>query len=108
MNILFWNMHNKHNIAVTQALLEENGIDVAIFAEYTEYGIDSIVEQQAGRYIRYDGYGGCSKITLLAKKDYKMQSYERMHALQYIHVAKTGSHILLLEFTYQIECIMAC
>lgn len=70
MNILFWNMHNKHNIAVTQALLEENGIDVAIFAEYTEYGIDSIVEQQAGRYIRYDGYGGCSKITLLAKKDY--------------------------------------
>lgn len=70
MNILFWNMYKKQNIAVTQELLEENEIDVAIFAEYNENGIQRIVEKQADTYMRCNGYGGCPKITLLARKDY--------------------------------------
>ncbi len=73
MNILFWNMNKKQNIKVTQDLLIENEIDVAIFAEYNDLGIDRIVEQQEGRYIRHDGYGGCIKITLLAKSNYQIE-----------------------------------
>ena len=95
MNILFWNMNKKQNIKVTQELLVENEIDVAILAEYSDTGIDKIIDQQGDSYIRHEGYGGCTKITLLAKNNYSIKVV-REDARFTIYVCSDGESLFII------------
>ena len=68
MNILFWNLCKHQNVKVIQELLAENEVDVALFCEYTETGVNNLVKSLGTNYFRIIGFGGCKKITMLARK----------------------------------------
>lgn len=66
MRILFWNLKKNPNEKWISEILKENDIDIALFAEYAGVSFGN-VEGELKKYQWYDGYGGCEKITLIAK-----------------------------------------
>lgn len=90
MNILFWNTGKRPNTKVIEQLLNEYHIDIALFAEYTSLGIDSVIQDCDDEYVWHDGNGGCEKITLIAKKDIKV-SVVREHARFTIYRCNSGT-----------------
>ena len=68
MRILFWNLKGNSNEGLLSKLLQENAVDIAIFAEYQGTSFNKVSEALDQEYVQYDGYGACEKITLVCKK----------------------------------------
>ena len=68
MRILFWNLKGNSNEGLLSKLLQENAVDIAIFAEYQGTSFNKVLEALDQEYVQYDGYGACEKITLVCKK----------------------------------------
>lgn len=71
MNLLFWNLYKKNNQKYVVDIIQENNIDIAIFAEYIETDF-RILEKKLAQYCIYYGFGGTDKIVLLAKKNIRI------------------------------------
>ena len=68
MKILFWNLKNNSNEKWIAKAIQENEIDIALFAEYHNTSFERIISSLESSYTQHDGYGGCEKITLLCKQ----------------------------------------
>lgn len=66
MNILFWNLNKNNNIAHIEKCLEENHVDIALFAEFDNNDFSKIC---VPNYSHFEGYGGCYHITVVKKSD---------------------------------------
>lgn len=69
MKILFWNLNENNSEDWVTDIIQENDIDIAVFAEYGGTNINSVSEKMNKRYRWHDGFGGCDKITLLSKSE---------------------------------------
>lgn len=67
LNLLFWNINKHSNEQIIESILQEYDIDIALFAEYDRTDFSSIVKDLNNKYLWNDGFGGCSKVTLLYK-----------------------------------------
>ena len=90
MNILFWNVSKRSNAKIVEDLLKENDVDIALFAEYSLNGIDTVIQDLESDYDWHDGNGGCDKITLIAKKEVKV-SVTREHSRFTVYRCVVGS-----------------
>lgn len=67
MNLLFWNLAKNSNEKHIKNILTEHNIDIAVFAEYSKIDLLNLQEMTDNKYLNYNGYAGCDKITLFAK-----------------------------------------
>ena len=67
VKVLFWNLKKNPNEKWIAEILKENDIDIAVFAEYDGTSFSKVQELLEEKYQYYDGYGGCEKISLVAK-----------------------------------------
>ena len=72
MNILFWNLKRNKNEQIISEIIQEQNIDVAIFAEYLNTDFSSVLKLLKEKYVLHSGYGGCDKIILLSKVNYNI------------------------------------
>lgn len=67
MNLLFWNLYKHQNVKIIKELLNERNVDVAFFCEYTENGMDNLINELKGKYYWSKGYGGCGRVTAFVR-----------------------------------------
>ena len=67
MKILFWNLKNNSNEKWIEDIIDENNVDIALFAEYKGISFENMLAN-LNCYEHHDGYGACEKVTLLCKK----------------------------------------
>lgn len=68
MNILFWNL-NRNNIKdYIKQCLEENKVDIAVFAEHKGVDFVSLEKEMLHSYRHIEGIGGCDKIAVFASE----------------------------------------
>lgn len=67
MNILFWNLQKHNLIKYIIRCLDENDIDIAVFAEHIKVDFRELELTLNKRYHFIEGMGGCEKIALLVK-----------------------------------------
>lgn len=67
MNLLFWNLKQNSNEKMIVDIILEQDIDIAVFAEHLNTDFSTVCKSLSGKYTPHPGYGGCEKITLLAK-----------------------------------------
>lgn len=70
MNLLFWNLKQNSNERIIADIIAEQDIDIAVFAEHLQTDFSTVCNFLSGQYTPYPGYGGCEKITLIAKTTY--------------------------------------
>lgn len=69
MNLLYWNLKANKNEKYIALLIREHDIDVGIFSEYSGTDFDNLVHTLLlDEYAFYNGYGGCEKVIMVAKK----------------------------------------
>ncbi len=68
LRIFFWNLKNNSNAEWVVKTIQENDVDVALFAEYHGTDFKTVLTDLKGDYTRHDGKGGCDKITLLCRR----------------------------------------
>lgn len=74
MNLLYWNLKANKNEKYIALLIREHSIDVAIFSEYSGTDFDVLVHTLlSDEYIFYNGYGGCEKVVMIAKKAVRVE-----------------------------------
>lgn len=71
MNIAFWNLAKNDNADSIAHMIRENNIDIALFAEHRSTNFSTLCQQLKG-FAQSLGYGGCEKITLIAKSGFHM------------------------------------
>lgn len=69
LNLLFWNLFKKNNESILADLFQENAIDIFVFAEYQSTDLSSLISNTGNRYAWHNGYGGCDKVTLIARNN---------------------------------------
>lgn len=69
VKLLFWNLKNNKNDSWVTDIIQENEIDIAIFAEYHKTSFERVISNLKNTYFRCDGFGACEKITLLSKEN---------------------------------------
>ena len=67
LQIMFWNLKKNANESLIADIIEEQNIDIALFAEYSSTDFGTVTDILGDEYRHYVGYGGCEKISLLAK-----------------------------------------
>ncbi len=72
INLLFWNLAKNSIESYVADILEENNIDIGVFAEHSGSCIDSILAKLGGRYHYFEGNGVCDKIILFAKSEFNI------------------------------------
>ena len=72
MKLLFWNLGRKDNKEIAKEAIVSKDVDIAIFAEYGETDCNDVANRLGSQYKCYDGYGGCDKICLIAKRNYSV------------------------------------
>jgi len=68
VNILFWNLKGNKNEKWIADTIQENDVDIAIFAEYHGVLFSDLFSLLKNEYMQFDGYGACEKVTLICKK----------------------------------------
>ncbi len=69
VNLLFWNLAKNDNCKLLEELITEKSVDIAIVSEYQKTDLSETVKTLGPSYLLHNGFGGCEKITLIAKKD---------------------------------------
>ncbi len=73
INLLFWNLAKNSIDNYVVDIVEENDIDIGVFAEYSGSNVNSISAKLKGKYAFYEGMGVCDKIILIAKSKFDIQ-----------------------------------
>lgn len=74
MNLLYWNLMSNKNEKYIAHLIKERSIDIAIFSEYDGTDFNSLVHVLlSDEFILYNGYGGCEKVVMIAKKTIQVE-----------------------------------
>lgn len=69
MNLLYWNLKSNQNKKYIALLIKEHFIDIDLFFEYFGTNFAVITDTLLSDTYRFhEGYGGCKKIAMLAKK----------------------------------------
>ena len=94
MILLFWNLYRRNNAKHLINIIQENNVDVAIFAEYSETDFQA-VEYALPQYGVCHGFGGTDKIILLANKNIRITV--RQEQTRYsIYTCEEGSHTFII------------
>ncbi len=67
LQIMFWNLKKNANENLIADIIEEQNIDIALFAEYLSTDFSTVTDILGDEYRYCVGYGGCEKISLLAR-----------------------------------------
>lgn len=70
LNILFWNLGKNSIENYLYQCIIENEVDLALVSEYGGISFDILMDKLGDDYVHIDGFGGCDKITLIAKAIY--------------------------------------
>lgn len=81
MNLLFWNLGKNNNDIFIADIVDEYQIDVAIFAEYQETDFSTVSQKLNNMYKRYNGFGGCDKVTLISRSDVIVRREQNRYTL---------------------------
>lgn len=81
MNLLFWNLGKNSNETFIVDIIDEHQIDIAIFAEYQGTNFSTISQSLNGVYNRYNGFGGCDKVTLISRNDVTVRREQNRYTL---------------------------
>lgn len=81
LNLLFWNLGKNNNDTYVADIVDEYQIDVAIFAEYQETDFSTVSQKLNSMYKRYNGFGGCDKVTLLSRNDVIVRREQNRYTL---------------------------
>ena len=69
MTLLYWNLKCNKNEEFIVQLVQEHAIDIAIFSEYKGTDFDAIIQELSDSYQVCEGFGGCEKVIMLARKE---------------------------------------
>lgn len=95
VKVLFWNLKRNPNEKWVAEALKENDIDIAVFAEYAGTSFPKVKNLLEGNYQYHDGYGGCEKISLVAKTCISVQiRREQNRYTIYSCTGDEGSYII--------------
>ncbi len=72
IKLLFWNLARNSIEKYIIDIILENNIDICVFAEYSNIHFDIIISKLNNNYNIFDGMGGCAKIIMIARKNYKI------------------------------------
>lgn len=81
LNLLFWNLGKSNNETFVSDIVDEHQIDIAIFAEYQGTNFSTVSQKLNGTYSRYDGFGGCDKVTLISRHDITVRREQNRYTL---------------------------
>ncbi len=73
INLLFWNLAKNSIDNFVSDIIEENDIDIGVFAEFEGININAILKKLNGKYNFIEGMGACGKIIMIAKSNYDIQ-----------------------------------
>lgn len=97
MNLLYWNLNSNKNEKYIAHLIKEHFIDIAIFSEYSGIDLDIITNTMlSGDYQYYNGYGGCEKVIMLAKKSIMVEiNREHSRYVLYSIIFNSSKYIIV-------------
>lgn len=96
MTLLFWNLKKDNNNAeYVISIMREKGIDIGIFAEYTATDWDTVLYELGPSFSRYDGFGGCDKVTLICKSNYAITVY-REQSRYTLYLCSTAAELYII------------
>lgn len=81
LNLLFWNLGKNNNETYIADIVDEYQIDIAIFAEYQGTDFSTVSQKLNGTYSRYNGFGGCDKVTLISRNDVTVRREQNRYTL---------------------------
>lgn len=73
MKILFWNLKGNKIEKYIINCLQENEIDIAIFAEFKGIDFEYLIDKLDNSYYHPIDFGGCEKITLIARRSISIE-----------------------------------
>lgn len=73
INLLFWNLARNSIENYVSDIIEENNIDIGVFAEYSGNNVETILAKLNGKYLFFAGMGVCDKIILIAKSHFDIK-----------------------------------
>lgn len=73
INLLFWNLAKNSIENYVADIIEENNIDIGVFAEYSGNNVETILAKLNEKYIFFEGMGVCGKIILIAKSHFDIK-----------------------------------
>ena len=96
MNLLYWNLKSNKNEEYIALLLKEHSIDIAIFSEYSGTDFRTITHTLlSDTYRFYQGYGGCEKVVMLAKKTVQVEiNREHSRYVLYSVISDSSKYIV--------------
>ncbi|MCR5812311.1 MAG: endonuclease/exonuclease/phosphatase family protein [Lachnospiraceae bacterium] len=95
MKVLFWNLGKNSIENYLSQCIKENDVDIALISEYG--GIDfKLLRNKLGYgYVHVEGFGGCDKITLIAKNIYEITvCREQDRCVLYRVVGQSSTYII--------------
>lgn len=96
MNLLYWNLKSNKNEEYIALLIKEHSIDIAIFSEYSGTDFSTITHTLlSDTYQFYQGYGGCEKVVMLAKKTIQVEiNREHSRYVLYSVISDSSKYIV--------------
>ena len=73
IKLLFWNLARNSIEKYIADIINENDIDICVFAEYNSITFEIVLSGLNNSYTLFDGMGGCDKITLIAHSGYDVE-----------------------------------
>ena len=73
IKLLFWNLARNSIEKYIADIINENDIDICVFAEYNSINFEIVLSGLNNSYTLFDGMGGCDKITLIARSGYDVE-----------------------------------
>lgn len=100
MNLLYWNLKSNNNEKYIACLIKDHAIDIAIFSEYSGTDFNVIAHTLlSDTYQFYQGYGGCEKVAMLAKKTIQVE-INREHSRYVLYSIITDSSKYIVAGTH--------
>ena len=92
VKLLFWNLKKNSNGKWIAEVLEENDVDVAIFAEYREASCLMAKHLLKNEYMWHDGFGACDKITIISRNSVsvRIRREQDRYTIYYISLNNEG------------------
>lgn len=97
MNFLYWNLKSNKNEEYIALLIKEHSIDIAIFSEYSGTDFNIVAHKLlSDTYQFYEGYGGCEKVAMLAKRTIQVEiNREHSRYVLYSIVSASSKYIVV-------------
>ena len=73
IKLLFWNLSHNRIENYIVGVINENDIDICLFAEYKGIDFKEVLYKLNYTYSLYDGFGGCDKVVMIARNIYRIE-----------------------------------